>query len=197
MALKTTVIIREVTNLSDARYCAGMGVDYISFRIDRTHPKYVDLANYNEITNWIEGIKFIGESSVVTEQKNSGHKINQLLLDDITLIKQYSGSPALWSIPIEKMSGYTDLLSTHLSSIDSIIITSQKSVISEKHKTQIKDFSKKFNLFLSYGITSENVLSLIRELPIKGISLKGSDEIRVGFKDYDELANILEQLEKD
>ena len=48
MALKTSVIINEVINLSDARYCAGMGVDYIGFRIDENHDKYVDLENFNE-----------------------------------------------------------------------------------------------------------------------------------------------------
>ncbi len=36
MSLNTFVYIRDVDNLSDARYCAGMGVDMIGFRLDRS-----------------------------------------------------------------------------------------------------------------------------------------------------------------
>ena len=32
--LKTIVKVSEVNNLSDARYCAGMGVEYIGFSMD-------------------------------------------------------------------------------------------------------------------------------------------------------------------
>jgi len=46
------------------------------------------------------------------------------------------------------------------------------------------------------GIAS-NVESLFEELPLAGIALKGGDEIRAGYKDYDELADILELLEED
>ena len=34
MQLKTKVFVLEVNNLSDARYCAGFGVDTIAFSTD-------------------------------------------------------------------------------------------------------------------------------------------------------------------
>lgn len=37
MALKTFVKISGVNNLSDARYCAGMGVNQLGFNIEDKH----------------------------------------------------------------------------------------------------------------------------------------------------------------
>lgn len=197
MALKTTVIINEITNLSDARYCAGMGVDYIGFRIDENHDKYVDLENFNEITNWVAGVHFIGETSIITNQNDVKYEINQLLINDIELISQYSEQSALWSIPLEILENNPSELSNNMEKIAGIVITSTSHLVSEDHKRSIKALADQFDLFLSFGITSENVIDLIEELPIKGVSLKGGDEIRPGFKDYDELADILEQLEEE
>lgn len=195
MPLKTTVIINEVTNLSDARYCAGMGVDYIGFRIDENHNKYVDLENFSEITNWVAGVLFIGETSIINNQNEVDYEVSQLLIDDIEIITQYSGQSCLWSLSIDKIEKYSSVLSSNNSKIAGIVLTSTTPSVSEDHKTSIKSLAGQFDLFLSFGITSENVIALIEELPIKGVSLKGSNEIRPGFKDYDELADILEQLE--
>jgi len=195
MKLKTTVIINEVTNLSDARYCAGMGVDFIGFRIDPGHAKYVDLENYNEITNWVAGIKFIGESATIADFNNIDHNIDQMILDDIGLLPQYNGEPALWSVSINDINEHKALIANNKAKVSGIVLTSDKNEITEEYKNQITALASDLDIFLSFGINKGNVIELINELPIKGLSLKGSDEIRPGFKDYDELADILEQLE--
>jgi phosphoribosylanthranilate isomerase len=174
-----------------------MGADFIGFRIDQTHGKYVDLANYNEITNWIAGIGFIGESSIITEQTSVAYNVDQLLIDNVELLSSYIGNPALWSIGVNNLDDHTDLLNDHASKIAGLILTSDNSQVSESDKIQIKNISIQFDIYLSYGINHLNVIQLINELPIKGVSLKGSDEIRPGYKDYDELADILEQLQED
>ena len=51
--LITKVKVGQVTNLSEARYCAGMGVDFLSFPIVSIDPK-----TYQEITGWVAGPKF-------------------------------------------------------------------------------------------------------------------------------------------
>lgn len=199
MILKTTVIINEVTNLSDARYCAGMGVDYIGFRIDESHDKYVDLANYNEITGWVAGIKLIAESSQTVNQQTVPYNVDMLLLDNIDLLPKYIGQSALWSVDIDKIPAYEQMLEEHSSKVSGIVLTSEQSQITETHKAEIKTIAARLGLdiYLSFGVTNDNVLELINELPIKGLSISGSDEIRPGYKDYDKLADILEQLEED
>ena len=41
MGLRTSVIVNGVNNLSDARYCAGMGVDVIGFNLKLDDPNRV------------------------------------------------------------------------------------------------------------------------------------------------------------
>ncbi|MFM7857070.1 MAG: hypothetical protein ACKO96_35380, partial [Flammeovirgaceae bacterium] len=50
MSLKITVGVGNITNLSEARYCAGMGVNYLCFPAERIDPE-----NYKAITSWING----------------------------------------------------------------------------------------------------------------------------------------------
>ena len=45
------------------------------------------------------------------------------------------------------------------------------------------------------GILKQDLDSILRNASVKGIALKGSKEDNTGFKDYDELADILEELE--
>ena len=60
MALKTFVKISSVNNLSDARYCAGMGVDIIGFDLHEGSDHYVSPSKFKEIERWISGVKLAG-----------------------------------------------------------------------------------------------------------------------------------------
>ena len=59
------------------------------------------------------------------------------------------------------------------------------------------ELSNEYPVILGFGINEQNAHSIAKELGLAGISLAGSSEIRPGFKDYDELADILEVLEVD
>ena len=61
MALKTFVKISAINNLSDARYCAGMGVDMLGFALEPTNPDSISPEKYTEIIGWLSGVKFVGE----------------------------------------------------------------------------------------------------------------------------------------
>ncbi|MFM1835376.1 MAG: hypothetical protein RJA04_63, partial [Bacteroidota bacterium] len=48
--LKTLVKVSAITNLSDARYCAGMGVDLLGFPLGK-----ISIDQFTEIRNWLAG----------------------------------------------------------------------------------------------------------------------------------------------
>ncbi len=60
MALITSVIVNGVNNLSDARYCAGMGVDMIGFNLDESQPGFMPAADLQDIAGWVAGVKLVG-----------------------------------------------------------------------------------------------------------------------------------------
>jgi phosphoribosylanthranilate isomerase len=57
MSLKTKILIRGINNLSAARYCAGMGVDWLCFSASKDMP----LEKIQAITGWISGTQFVCE----------------------------------------------------------------------------------------------------------------------------------------
>ena len=77
--LNKTVFVRKINNLSDARFCAGMMVDFISFDSEK-----ISIEETNEIINWLQGIK------VVLEDDNPGDIKHDYILDS-KIIKDGKG----------------------------------------------------------------------------------------------------------
>lgn len=51
----------SITNLSDARYAAGMWADFIGFNFDPNSPLYIDPNQAKSIIGWINGPSVVGE----------------------------------------------------------------------------------------------------------------------------------------
>src|SRR5690348_11767986 len=88
MALKTTVLVNGINNLSDARYCAGMCADMMWFKRDPTQPDHLSDEAFKEITGWVAGIKFVGEFDEASATEIN-HKAFELNLDHIQLNRNY------------------------------------------------------------------------------------------------------------
>ena len=72
--LTKTVKISNVTNLSDARYCAGMGVEMLGFSIDEDSPNYISPKKFDDICSWLAGVNLVAE----TAQTDPANIINTL-----------------------------------------------------------------------------------------------------------------------
>jgi phosphoribosylanthranilate isomerase len=70
MALAARVKVSGVQDLSNARYCAGMGVEFLGFNVDTLSP-----AQLNEIRSWLAGIQIVAE----TEKSEIAHLQNIML----------------------------------------------------------------------------------------------------------------------
>ncbi|HUF08660.1 MAG TPA: phosphoribosylanthranilate isomerase [Rhodothermales bacterium] len=54
------VKICGITNLADARYCAGAGADYLGFIQSEASSRYVEPDMAREIFEWVAGVKTVG-----------------------------------------------------------------------------------------------------------------------------------------
>jgi len=54
------VKICGITNLADARYCAGAGADYLGFLQSDASPRYVEPEAARQIIEWVAGVKTVG-----------------------------------------------------------------------------------------------------------------------------------------
>jgi len=183
MPLKTFVKVGSITNLSDARYCAGMGADMLGFNTIEGKDHYLSPKQFQEIRGWVTGPKVVAEVSGVQSAAQLASIIENYQPDFLEL--------GLAELPF--LSGNI---------IPFILRTDGK--LPEDNLTQQPDFvlAPSFQEEINYPLLIE-VTSLaeaeqaLKHSTIKGIALRGSAEISPGLKNYDELAEVLEFLDLD
>lgn len=203
MALKTFVKLNSITNLTDARFGSGMYVDLLGFNLDKSSQKYISPDLFKEITGWVSGVEFVGELS---------QKSNPELLE---ILKEY---PAITWIECDQIEALKSLAGTGYSLIYRIAaneleqikseeaelfteagilihITSENDVLTESELEVVKNLAATGKVILGTGITEKNVLELLDNSGIFGISLTGGEELKPGLTELDQLADILEKLE--
>jgi phosphoribosylanthranilate isomerase len=203
--LKTITKISTVTNLSDARYCAGMGVDMLGFCVDKTQESYVSPAKFKEITGWLAGIQTVIEST--------SDDVDYL----VSMVEEYN--------PIFLQIAHAEVIKSVLNRVNVLFILKIEADqdadnidgLIHKHQSVVRyfliestteaDFSGDWSMFLKqlspypillgFGIEINNINDILAECTPTGIALKGSQETRPGFKDYGKLMDILEVLEEE
>ncbi len=203
MALRTFVKISGITNLSDARYCAGMYVDLIGFALEEQSEKYVTQAQFQEITGWVSGLEFVGEfeylsaKDAIEQLKNypSITWVEHTKINELVDLKA-AGYHPIYKKDLAEVRHMEDDVASILQKEGILFhITSNDDPLTERDKEVISKLSKTCEVILGAGLSSENVANLIDTLDLKGIVLEGGKEIKPGLKDFDELADILELLE--
>lgn len=204
--LSTIVKISNVTNLSDARYCAGMGVEMLGFALDSNHSQYVTPEKFRDIRGWIAGVQLVGETD--SQDPEAIHQLLEQYPLDALQISVPEMVPFLSNqlqIPLmlkvdasgtspEQLQG---LLKTYGSSVSYLLLeSSEETSVSAEWQETLKQLPSGANVLLGFGLeTIEQIQEFVDTLPISGISLRGSEEIRPGYKDYGMLMDILEALE--
>jgi len=194
MQLKTKVKVGNITNLSDARYCAGMGVDFLGFPIGNKDEQ-ISFNTFLEITEWVAGPAFILEYAdsmddeqfqKVTQSKSIQHV--ELTYDQLKRL----------GTNIENLSIILKTTIAEWSSISSNLSTQNIShLVLEESKTPewqvVAEINSLIGVFVPHHLIKD--IDTIESLPITGIVLEGSSEDKPGHKDYDHLATVLESLD--
>ena len=198
MALKTFVKVSGINNLSDARYCSGMGVDQLGFSIEENSPNYTDPDKFKEIKNWLSGVTYVGELDAQNETEpgnfNERYELDAIQVSNpaqVVLLEEL-GLPIILKMDVSMITGEL-LLASLKTRVDYFLI---ESAYEEPLSADILALAKNYPLVSAYGFDSSNVAEVI-ELGIKGIALQGGNEIGPGLRDFDEMMDILEVLEID
>lgn len=190
MALKAKVKVGNITNLSDARYCAGMGVDMLGFAVIAGSAFHLEHTLYQEIRGWISGPSYVAQLEGLKDAHSLAEIVEQYQpdylevdLQTLEIIKQVASLPLIVKIGAHGFSTEEKLISV-------------RKRIAFVEVERIEDIVAGF----PHIITTANpdlVDTYLRHADLSGISLSGSDEVRPGFKDYEALSEILEKLEAD
>ncbi len=200
MGLTIPVILDSVNNLSDARYAAGMGVDLMSFEVEEGTERYVSPDLYKAITSWLSGIKTVASVSILNPSTMA--TIQEFYQPDFIQFESIEGISHHDLSAIASIQKIT-LSPDNIQTIDTQIFEEASYVFLEAsdwndwrtEHANISRINNLQNILWALPVEKEDV-ELIHSLNLKGIALKGGDEQRPGWKDLDQLIDILEALEE-
>jgi len=172
--LTQKIIAQNITNLTDARYFAAWGVDYISFNTIGDSEYFVDDATIKEIKDWVEGPQCLLEANALEFED---------LADGFILSNIYS------SLPIVKETFFRISFEDILKGLpDGKYI----SPITKEQIDQLSDVDYQ-HLHLYFDIAELEPVDVLR-LENFGLVVQGGEEEKVGLKSYDELDEVYELL---
>lgn len=203
MNLSTFVKISTISSLSDARYCAGMGVDQLGFCLNPHKENSLSPVFFLEIKNWVAGVQFVGEFGELPSNEIDQIQ-KQLPLDFIEISNldyvesvRLLGKPLIFRLELATDYDITKLTTT-LAYLDEwveyvVINCTNPGLFYIINKT-VNSYQGCLRLIRSFNVSVASVNSINGYF---GIELINSEEQEPGLKEYGEVMDILEVLEVD
>ena len=199
MTLKTRVKVSHVTNLHDARFCAGMGVEIIGVPIDPQKEGFLSKEVFGEITGWLSGLKYAGEVEQIEQLELHHYQVDFMETSNLSIIEELTrfNLPIILHLEFDKLSAdeLEKTLSLYNGVVSLFVLESQQSW--QKHTAFLSNLSEKYKILLDFKMEASSVVELLEAVKPEGLSLKPGKELKVGVNDFDELADVLEALDTD
>jgi phosphoribosylanthranilate isomerase len=209
--LKRKVKINAVTNLTDARYFAAWEVDWMGFCLAEGEEDYVSPQMVAAMMEWLDGLQFVGEFGMETaaEIKKLVEELQlkaiqlpflsgldvAMALDDYTLFKEIvfdkSFDTGFIQPVLEQFESYVDAFVFDFSKND---VALADMLDNEAFLASLKGFCETYPVWLFGNFGPEEWNQLLEIVNPEGICMKGGDEEKVGYKSFDELDEVFEDL---
>jgi phosphoribosylanthranilate isomerase len=193
--LKTQVKVSSIAYLSDARYCAGMGVDWLGFPLQE-----IALDRFTEIRNWLAGVQIVGEFT-----KASAAQIKEMVATyqpDVIEIDSSVSLVAIQEIAIPKILR-VNIDSDNLPAIFAVsapyvthfLLVGDSPDSLSGMEASVEIWAAQYSIILGLEIPDDELEEWVEQSSIQGIGLLAGQEDRPGFRDFTDLMTILEKLE--
>ena len=204
MGLQTIVKVNKVTNLADARYCAGMGVQMLGFCLDKYQSNFIEPKKAQEIASWVVGVKVVGELTNELEIDLNDYPLamievnNPQLINNLAQSEQHRNAPLIYKIVIdnvETLAHLNEVLNNYHAYVDYFLLESNLLSLSPQVTDLLKLLCASFPILLGFGVNKNNVLAILQDLKPTGFAFDASTTTSVGMLNSEELIEILEILE--
>ena len=200
MALRTTVFLQSVNNLSDARYGAGMGVSMVGFPL--AGPDALSAADFGEITGWLAGVQLVGEfgeeNAHAIAQQVARCPVDYVLTERAEEVDELHGLnlPVVLRLPAHDWRKLHQTLAWHADTVRYFVLTrGAGGPITDPERAHLQRAAATYPVLLDFDLPADQLTTLLDELRPAGIALRGGQELRPGYRDFEALADLLERLE--
>lgn len=182
MALRTFVKVSNISNLSDARYCAGMGVDLLGFCAVEGQEHYVKPSHFQEIRGWVTGPKIVAEvyglrdiGQIESILENYKPDYLEMGVTELSILSTFP-VPVLLALKDGERLGSLPVTPAYL--------------IGNKPIDSTIPFLIRLN-------SRDDLQTYLSNPGVTGIVLKGGVELKPGLKNTELINEVLEMLETD
>lgn len=182
--LKTQIIVTDLNNLTDARYFAAWGVDYMAFNCNPGEDTYVEALALKEIKEWVEGPHFLGMFNGLSPASDIEEQVEMLKLDGL-ILGQFTPRESIDKIDAAH-------LFVEQKSPDASAMIDKNTILAIDKKSSRNYFDS--GCFLNISDLDLETVKSVLEHSYCGLVLRGGDEEKVGFKSYDFLDEVFELL---
>lgn len=203
----------EIANLTDARYFSSWGVEWLGFCLDASQESYVSDAAFHAMREWLVGPKIVGEFGAVVDSETLHQAIERLKLEAIqigqfTALEEVAHLEGRIEILKEQVveqlsdldnfesewSNWSNLVHSFILDFEKNGYTWQDLKADELALARVQELCKKFPILISIRFEATELTPLLEILQPQGLSLKGGEEEKVGYKSFDQLDTIYEVL---
>lgn len=197
----------RIAHLTDARYFAAMGVDFLGFNLEEGTDGYLDPVYMKAIREWVQGPRIVGEFSVspISVVKEAARFYG---LDAVQVSAKAHGEQ------LARLEGLEVL-------VEHIVVEASKPLCVEEWKS-VAPYADFFVFIFPENMPAEAILKqtpniwkevfalrpsllqanldasewprLAQEFGLAGISAVGGEEEQVGVKSFDEVERLLEAV---
>ena len=186
--LKVRVKIDHIQDLHAARYCAGMGVEFLGFSLDTAN--LLSLEQYLEIRAWLAGVKWVinvYEIDQVVDYKDHVDALELSSESHIELCNTY-GLPLFYRFKPKDKSTFQIYYDRYVKYVEGFLIDLDSQDLEDL--ASLKFLTEHDKVFLTGRFSSDEVKYMIENTDIGGLSLQ------LGKGDnLESLVNILEYLD--
>ncbi len=203
----------QINNLTDARYFAARGVDWLTFNLETSNESYLSTAEIHAICDWVEGPKIVGNFGL-QDAKEILALSEELNLDAIQLhpymplhqLDVLSEKTIIQTFVVEHLDDIKQQLipfvKDRAASVNYFLIDFSSNQISWSQLQtnpelldSLNRLCQQHHFFFQLSFEDNNPLSFIEMVHPYGLDIRGSEEEKVGFKSFDELDELLDHLE--
>ena len=190
------ILVRHITHLTDARYFAAMGVDWISMKLDADPKSFM---RWHSIRDWVEGVKLLAEPAsgdeellarVIIDAKPDGILLPEGVEFEVPegIVRFKVGMDFSDPLP------YFDELST--SPIEGAMILAGP-LPPEEGAMIYSDFPEEgVMVFLEAEWTLEKIQEVLSSGYRGGFCFYGGQEDAIGVRDYEEMDEMIEAIRR-
>lgn len=194
--LITKVKINKVSNLSDARYFAAKGVDYLGFCCNKGTEMYCAPSKIKEIMDWVEGPKFVLEFDGWQSESDIQELIT-FLKPNALHFGAFATYEESFGLPIFKDVYLENNWLNNSKNIDYIVARSEKPYkqLTSQELNILDQMVQKNDCFVDLEFELEEIRGFVSKTNPIGIILRGSEEEKVGVKSFENIEEIFDLIE--